>query len=172
MNFVNGPRRKLLVWPLIVPGLLLAHVIFCCVTVYFAVSDPTFATEPNYYRKALNWDATAAQRSASAQLGWNVELAVASQETAEHQRDIRLRLVDRDGSPIAGVQAVAEVFPHARANERATLRFSAQDATNFIAPLRVERPGVWEVRITATAADRTFATTQLIDIAPAVGVRS
>ncbi len=47
-----GGRR----WPFIIVGLLLLNVTVCAVTVTLSLRHPA-SVEPDYYDKAMNWDA-------------------------------------------------------------------------------------------------------------------
>jgi hypothetical protein len=51
-----GPSRRFSVWPFIVIGLLLAHVVgmLSVVTIFNRNKPPVVE---NYYQKAVNWDA-------------------------------------------------------------------------------------------------------------------
>ena len=37
-----------------------------------ANADPSFSVEPDYYRKAVDWDSTMAQRARNEALGWQL----------------------------------------------------------------------------------------------------
>ena len=43
-------------WPVIIVGLLLLNVAVCAVTVTLSLRNPA-DVEPDYYDKAMNWDA-------------------------------------------------------------------------------------------------------------------
>lgn len=166
-----APRRTAGLWPWVVPALLVGQVGFSSVTVYLAVSDPSFAAEPDYYRKALDWDAAAVQRQAQSELGWRLDVDLASIESPLQERQIRVRLLDRDGRPIEGATVSAEAFHHARAAERFRLTFDADGEGGYVAPLAVRRTGLWELRLRTEAGGHTFVATQVLDIGPAVGVQ-
>jgi len=163
-------KRSAGYWPWIVVAFLLGQAVASGITVYLAVSDPTFATEPDYYRKALAWDDTAAERRAEQELGWTVQLDVGSLASPTHERLVRVVLLDRGGAPLAGAEIEAEVFHHARAADRHTLHFAPADGA-YHAELRVERPGVWEFRLKICAAGHTASVRREVLVAPALGVR-
>ncbi len=157
-------------WPLIVVALLLGQVVLSGVTVLYAVSDPAFATEPDYYRKALSWDSDASRRRAAHELGWEIHLDVSTIESPLHNRNVRVLLRDRDGGPLRGADMTCEAFPHARAKDRLTLSFREIDGA-YEAELPVRRIGIWELRLTLRHGDRSASITKIVDIGPAEGKR-
>lgn len=163
-------KRRSNFWPWIVPTLLLCQVVVSAMTVYLAVADPSFATEPDYYRKSLQWDASAAQRRVVSEQGWRLQVGVSSLESAAHERAIQVLLHDREGQPIAGAEIEGEAFSHARASERFPLEFKP-DGAAYAAALKFERVGLWEIRLQARAREHTFASTHVLDVAPATGTQ-
>ncbi|TNE46737.1 MAG: hypothetical protein EP343_22440, partial [Deltaproteobacteria bacterium] len=114
--------RKGKIWPWLLVSLLSFGCGMNIYMVIVAVNDPSFAIEKNYYKKALNWDQTMAQRSMNAKLKWRIELKT---EPLLVDKKARLRLhakvLDRSGKLIPGAHVSAEVFHNARSNQRARL---------------------------------------------------
>ena len=50
-------QPKGLQWPVLIVCMLGANIGVCAITVYFAVTRPV-QVEPNYYERAINWDAS------------------------------------------------------------------------------------------------------------------
>lgn len=63
-------------WPVGLITLMCGSVGICVMTAVVAARDPSFALEPDYYERALEWDETAAARDASATLGWRAHVEV------------------------------------------------------------------------------------------------
>lgn len=154
-------------WPWAVPALLLLNIGICGVTVYLAVGDPAFATEPDYYRKALHWDADAAARRGELDLGWKLQVHVASVATDAHERTLRVLLHDRDGRPITDAEVSIEAFAHTQARERQTVALAAHEA-GYEGVLRIGRTGLWEVRVKVTRGKQAITATRLLEVAPAL----
>ncbi len=57
-------------WPVMIFSLLSMNAGIVGVTLYFALSDKSAATEPDYYAQAIDHDATMRRRAASLRLGW------------------------------------------------------------------------------------------------------
>lgn len=140
------PRATGRFWPLFIVGLILAQVSAAGALIWYAVSDPTFAIEPNYYQKALNWDDTARQHAANRSLAWKPTLEFADQSQGG-TRTTRLQIVDAGGTPIESARVTVESFFHAAANQRTTtdLRWDA-DERAYVGTLPIDRGGVWEMR--------------------------
>src|SRR5512136_3054494 len=114
-------------WPFLLVGLLAAGV---GANVYFlarAVGDPSFAVEPDYYAKAVAWDAHQAQARENADLGWSVTIDVAPADLATGRARVVAKLVDRDGRAVPGASVGLEAFHNARAADvrKATLTETA-----------------------------------------------
>jgi nitrogen fixation protein FixH len=143
-----APTAKRRSW--IAPGLvvlaLLAHAAFMISVAVFG-RDPQNAAEPDYYDKALAWDQTVAQKQRNAELGWKVEWSAEARPT--------LRLLDKDGRPVADAQADVTYFHQANSRDRrqATLLPSAE---GYFLPQPLGRPGSWEVRLTVRKGELVF----------------
>lgn len=165
-------RRRAYRWMLVAPALLLFQAAISTLTVYLSVSDPSFASEPDYYRKAVEWDTQAAQQRTQAQLGWRIDLDVATVEHTAGERWVRVLLHDLGGAPILDAHVTAEAFHHARAADRRQLEFAAGEPGQYAVLMSVKRTGLWEFRVRAIVGAQVLTTTRLLDVAPAVGTDS
>ena len=59
-------------WPVAIVGLLVGGAAANIGLMIVANRDATFAVEPDYYRKAVDWDRTMAQEARNVELGWRV----------------------------------------------------------------------------------------------------
>src|SRR5688572_28616544 len=105
-------------WALFPIGLLGILVSVQAVLFSLSRNDPSFAVEPDYYRKAVSWDQHAKQLATSARLGWQPSFDVVS---ADGRASLRLTLVDKDAKPVADAAIGLTTFPNARANLIQTL---------------------------------------------------
>ena len=143
-------------WPILLAGLLASGV---AANLYFmsrAVSDPSFAVEPDYYAKAVAWDAHQAQARDNAELGWTLTLAVAAADPGTGRARVVASLLDRDGLPVRGLTVGLEAFHNARASQvvKASLLETAEHA--YAAEVAVSRPGFWEFRVAAARGTEVF----------------
>jgi nitrogen fixation protein FixH len=141
-------------WPL---GLGLALALSAGSNILFMVlanRDASFAVEPDYYRKALEWDRTMAQEAANRALGWRVSVEAAMAGT--QGRRLTLRLVDRDGRGVDGAIVSVEALHGARAADVVSGRLSGEGQGRYAAELPLARAGLWELRVRAERGGQIF----------------
>lgn len=143
-------------WPFLLVGLLGSGV---AANVYFlarAVGDPSFAVEPDYYAKALAWDAHQAQARENVTLGWSVTLEVTPTNLATGRARVVAKLTDRDGRLVSGAAVGLTAFHNARAAEVLTALLAETAEHDYAADVPIVRPGLWEFRVAATRGTETF----------------
>jgi len=143
-------------WPILLGGLLTVgvggNVYFMCV----AVSDPSFAVEPDYYAKAVSWDAHQAQAMENAELGWRLALTVAAADAGTGRARVVATLSDREGRPVQGLDVGLTAFHNARAAHVVTATLGETAEHDYAADVAVVRPGLWEFRVVASRGAETF----------------
>lgn len=150
-------RRKGLFWPVLLVGLLAANVVFDVALIMVASSDRSFAVEPDFYRKALEWDRTQAQEGENRRLGWSLEIALAPARTPGFVGAL-VHLRDRDGAPVEGARLTADVFHNARAAEVLPASFRSEAGGSYRVELPLRRAGLWEFRLRAERGVEVFTT--------------
>lgn len=143
------------VWPLAIVGVLAVTVV-ANVVLLRAASGPDAATpEPDYYRRALAWDSTQAERVRSARLGWRASSEFAIADGAAR---VRVTLQDSLGAPVQGA-AVSATGVHNLAPARPE-RWTLVEAEpgRYEAPVSLPHVGRWEVTVTATRDQERFVT--------------
>ena len=131
--------------------MLAANVCIVAVTTYFAVSDASFAIEPDYYKQAVNWDQTAAQRKANRDLGWIAAIA-----PSIFSQPIVLQLRDRDDQPVSGARVDMTAFHNAHSGNRLITTLVEIDPGMYRSNEALVRSGSWEVRLNAKRGDDLF----------------
>lgn len=151
-------------WPVAIVALLVgsagANIGFMIV----ASRDASFAVEPDYYRKAVEWDRAMAQEARNAELGWMVSVRL---EPADAGRARLVALVrDRTGAELTDADVRVEAFPSARGREIASVALEpARGAGVYTGLLPSARPGLWEVRVRVTRGAEVFTRTLTQDLA-------
>lgn len=145
-------------WPAIVIALIVLNMGLVGVTIYYASSDPSAATEPDYYRKALEWDALAKQRDQSRTLGWTVTTAPIDGD------NIVMTLNDRFGVPVRDAVISGVVFAQARAGQRLPLNAVETEPGVYRAPIAFTRAGLWRVELTAKRGETLFLSEFDVDL--------
>lgn len=145
-------------WISLIVGLLTAHVGLHMVLLFAAVNDPSFAVEPDYERKAVEWDDIQRERERSQRFGWTVDLSTRPADTPG-QVDVSLTLFDRFGKPVRDATAQVEAFHNARASNvvRQGLPHDADGV--YAARLPLRRSGIWEFRLRVVRGDQVYVDT-------------
>ena len=143
-------------WPIAVAALLAAGVGANVALMMFAIDDPSFSVEPDYYEKAVNWDRHEAIVRASDALGWTAAIEVAPADILTGRAKVTVRLLDRDRRPVDGASISLEAFHNARASRIVKGTFAEGADHLYAAELPIRKPGLWEFRLEATRGTDRF----------------
>lgn len=121
-----------------------------------ANADPSFSVEPDYYRKAVEWDSTMAQQQRNATLGW--QLSVESMQVAGAQALLTVLLVDSVGAPIPDGTLSVDATHNALADQVVTTTLVPAGSGRYTGTIKGARPGIWELRLVATRGADRFTT--------------
>jgi len=133
---------------------------------YVAVRDPNFATEPNYYQKAIHWDQTQAQAAQNQRLSYKLTLPAAVAFDTQGLAILELKVQDSFGRPLSGARLAAEAFANAYSAEISQLAFSEREPGVYVATLRVRHRGVWEFRVAGDSDGAHFTGILRADLRP------
>lgn len=150
--------RKDRVWPTIIVALLGGNLALGFVLIRVANADPHFAVEPDYYRRAVQWDSTRAQAARNVALGWTWTPSLGA--VRADSVPMMLAIAGPDGASIDSALVTVEARAIAHASEVITDTLVAQGGGWYGAALPIRRTGLWEFRIRAARGD-TVATTEL-----------
>ena len=151
-------------WPVAIVGLLVSGAAANIGFMVVASRDATFAVEPDYYRKAVDWDRAMAQEARNVELGWRVSAEL--EAGAGGRARLVARVTDREGRPVSDATVVVEAFPSARAREIASVTLAPAGAAGaYTATLPGARPGLWELRLRVTRGAQVFTRTLSQDLA-------
>lgn len=122
-----------------------------------AGADRSFAVEPDYYRKAVDWDSTMAQRDRDVALGWEL-VVVGMPIPADGATTLTIHLRDRNGAPVTGAVVQVAASHNAAGSTIVAGVLVETGAGTYAGPLAARRPGIWELRFSvARGADRFTA---------------
>jgi nitrogen fixation protein FixH len=148
-------------WPIGIVLVLSATVIGNLVMMRVANDDPSMAIEPDYYKKAVDFDSTMAQERRSNALGWTAVSTMDSIVTGRPTR-VRVQLHDASGASIADASVQVTALFNARANDLQAGSLQRQADSSYSAPLNIQYPGEWEVRVDAVRGSQHFRTTSRV----------
>jgi len=142
-------------WPIGITTVLATTVAANLWVMQIANDDPSFAIEPDYYRKAIMWDSTLAQERQDSILGWRLTPRLRIM-TATGQARLSATLTDSTGAPISGAVVKVSALPVARANEVHEATLAADGAGEYATQLDARRQGRWELRFDVQAGPTHF----------------
>jgi hypothetical protein len=153
--------KKGSLWPWVIGGALVLHVVVSLAVVFFAATDASYAIEEDYYQKAINWDQKRAQDRTNAELGWSLGFAVTPPTIPGEHPTIEVNLVEIDADPLVGATVSLETFHKARSDDiiRTTIEPTG-DPGRYSASPALRHNGLWELRFTVTKAADTFTHTE------------
>ena len=168
----RGDSRRGILWPVAVAAILLLTVSANVAVYALANDDPSFAVEPDYYRRALRWDDEMAQARANAALGWR--LAPALGPMGETGAALVARLADSAGAALEGATVKVRGAHTGRASDvlSATLAASPDAPGAYAAVLPVRRAGQWELRFDVRWRGQHFTATRRVEAEHAARVVS
>ncbi len=144
-------------WIGIVVALLGFSVATQAVLIWSALDDPSFAVEPDYERKARDWDLLSAERQRSRELGWTTSLS--PRAVVSGQVDVTFEAFDRHGKPVREATVNVETFHIARASTIFRARLIATGDGVYGARMPLSRPGTWEFRLRVQSGDDIYTET-------------
>ena len=130
-----------------------------------ANDDPSFAVEPDYYRKAVDWDSTLAQRRQNLVLGWQLSSRLDA-FTSRSGALLQVTLTDAAGAPIRDATVRVAAFFNARANDIIDSALT-RDSAGYAVRLPVHHGGVWELQFDVRRGTQRFTATSRVEAVPA-----
>lgn len=161
----DGPKTFLesgRLWPWFIALLLVATAGGQFVMVYAATHDPTFAVEPDYYKKAVAWDTTMVRERENLRLGWQ---AAGSMARTDAGAEVRIALTDSTGSPVAGAE-VRVMAIHNLDGSHPVAIVLRESGPAYRGVLPDARRGLWELRLDVVRGTIHFTPSLRVDFPP------
>jgi hypothetical protein len=159
-------RRARIPWALVPVALLLCSALGVGSMAIVAVRDPHFATEPDYYQKAIRWDQSRAQAANNSRLGYMVKVPPALRFDAQGHATLDLTLSDGRGQPVSGARLEARAFANAFSGELLQIVFEERAAGHYSAKLTVRHAGQWVFEVAGDANGEHFTADLRADLLP------
>jgi hypothetical protein len=113
--------------------------------------------EPDYYRRALRWDSTAAVAGRSAKLAWSAAAGIGALDPDGRAR-VTVRLRDHEGQAITDAVVRLTAIHNRDAARRLEAGLTGSGDV-YVATLPLGMAGLWELRLEARRGDDLFVTT-------------
>ena len=129
-------------WCSVVVFFLGLQICLGATAVYLAHCDPTVAVIPDYYKSAVNWDATRRARQHMAKLGWKLEIQ--AEEPVSAERRVAVQVTGRQGQLVGGLRMTARVYHHARGDEVHQIAFREDSPGRYFGSTKLTQAGLWK----------------------------
>jgi hypothetical protein len=150
------------------PVLLLgASVTGAFLAVTFAVAGKPVGEERDYYRKAVDWDATRAAALRSELLQWNASPSFVAGEDGVPR--VRIALRDKHGLALDGATVSVEAIPVKIAERAGTVALAPLGHGDYEAALPAIVLGQWELRVTVERDGKLWTDSYRRILVPASG---
>lgn len=153
-------------WPVGIAAVLLLSAGSNIAVMLVAQRDPAFAVEPEYYKKAIEWDASMAQERANAVLQWRASARLVTAPTDGALGSIVVDVTDANGQPLTKASVSVEAMHNARASDRIRAALRETIPGTYTASIPAHRPGEWEVRLVIEQGAQRFTTSLRVDGRP------
>lgn len=145
-------------WPAMIVAALMFTVGVNVVMLFAAGGDPNgTVTEPDYYRKAVEWDRAMARQAASAKLGWRAEASFG--DAAAAGREVTVILRDSLGASVAGADVRVTLIHNTEASRFIDGTLLESSAGHYAGAMPAAHGGRWEVRVEARRGEDRYFTT-------------
>jgi len=151
-------------WAFVPVVLITATVVFAFVTVRLALRDHGTAAEPDYYRKAVEWDAQRARRDAGESLRWTISPSLTRPSAST--LTIEIVIADKHGVPIDGAHVSIDAIPIRAADTAVTRHATEASAGLYRTDFPVRVGGQWEFRVEVERGDARVSESFRRSIAP------
>ena len=158
--------RWRLPWAFVPVALLLGSALGVGSMAIIAVRDPHFATEPDYYQKAILWDQSQAQAATNERLGYVPKVPLSLHFDEQGHATLELTLSDRQGRPVSGARLVGEGFANAYSGELVHMAFEEQSAGRYSARVTVHHAGQWVFKVRGNVQSEHFTADVRTDLLP------
>jgi len=154
---VNGARW----WPVALVAVLGLTVLVNVAVYWKANSDPSFAVEPDYYQRAVDWDSTVAARQRSDALQWRADVQLAPPQ--DGLAAITVTLSGRDGAPVDSAEVRVEASFNGDGARVYARQLTASGPGTYTARIPSVEQGLWRVDLTAARGTDRFVERATVD---------
>lgn len=162
----SAAKRARLPWALVPVALLVSSALGVGSMAVIAARDPHFATEADYYQKAIAWDQTQAQAALNQRLGYVLSLPATVDFDGRGRATLELTLSDRLGQPVSGAVLAGSAFANAFSREIVNITFEERAAGRYSAKLDIRHRGQWVFRLAGDAGSDHFTADLRADLSP------
>ena len=144
-----------MMWPVAIVSVL-AITVAANVVLIVAANDPKASVvEPDYYRKAVAFDSTMAERAADLKLGWRMEARLGAPGTDGTR--LETHLTDASGVALDGALVNVVAVHNLDAGHPVNAALLGTGAGRYAAKLPLTHEGRWELRFAVQRGAQRFS---------------
>jgi hypothetical protein len=152
-------------WPVMLVLLFMTSASFVITTAFLGAGTGSRMIEPDYYARAVDWDATKERLDAAKTLGWSFEPGISPDLDGSGSRLVSLHLTDEYGEPIEDAQVDLILFAHTEAHERTETGLAHSGAGMYQSRVKgMGTRGLWELRVLVTRGETEALVIESIEI--------
>lgn len=148
-------------WPAALVAVLAITVVANVALFWKANHDPSFAVEPDYYQRAVDWDSTVARQGRSAALGWHASVVLGAPEAGT--ATMRVRLTNAGGAPLDSADVRVITSHNARGADTHDLRLIPAGPGLYAVRFPATNRGLWRVDLRAVRGSDQFVERVTVD---------
>ena len=160
----NKEQSKWWIWPLMVVGLMVLQFGLSSTSLYLAISDKSFAVEPSYYSRAINWETSSNSSTSGYGQSWKFQLSIGENDSLEEQTAIRVDLIETSGERIKNATMTLIGFHHSNTKAVQRITMVPTEIGDYLGKLSLEREGIWEIQISARVGENVCEYMQTVNI--------
>jgi nitrogen fixation protein FixH len=128
-------------------GLLLTVVVVnMSFVVISAVTNPGLVTE-EYYRYGIQQNRIDKMYRKQLDRGWQVEMVIPAKIDPGMAFDVRVKAMDKQGSPISGARSELVAYRPSDADQDTTIALQEVSKGNYSASLNLPAIGIWDINL-------------------------
>ncbi len=148
-------------WPAALVAVLAITVVANGAVYWAANHDRSFAVEPDYYQRAIDWDSTVARGQRSTALGWVTAIRLAPPEAGH--ATLSVTLTTREGLPLDSADVRAALSHNAEGANVYEVRLLASGPGLYVARIPSTAQGLWRVDLAATRGADVYSRRITVD---------
>lgn len=163
-NIEQQEKSAQLMWLGFILMFFLIQAVIWTVAISATANDRSHVVVAGYDEKALKWDEEKALRAASARLGWQSEIVVGLDSDIYGFRNVTIKLLDANQTPLENAIVELTAFHRARAAEPQTVKMSELSNGIYSGMVQVRKSGLWQFDGSATKGDDTLLINERLSI--------
>lgn len=145
-------------WVSLILGFFAIDLTIAVVAITMAAGDPSFRSIPGFGRRSVQWSERQQSLKHFKESGFDVEI----DQKASTSELLILRITDRDGNHVSGLNWTIEVFHFTRVAEQQRIDLVERDGV-YTAALTMKKPGFWHMELSGLVDGKSIWMERTLD---------